>query len=31
MLIGLGGSSTTEMGMGMAEVLGYSFYDWQKN
>ena len=30
-LIGLGGSSTTEMGMGMAEVLGYSFYDWQKN
>ncbi len=29
--IGLGGSSTTDMGVGMAAALGYRFFDWQHN
>ncbi len=29
--IGLGGSSTTDMGVGMAAALGYRFFDWQRN
>ncbi len=29
--IGLGGSSTTDMGIGMAAALGYRFLDWQHN